>query len=58
MDVGTATDIDGWEFALKGIEIVWRIFLAVPTACMELTTCSCKTKYSTARCKCLKANQI
>ena len=54
MDVGTATDTDGWKLALKRIEIVCSILSAVPM----LTTCSCKTKCSTARCECLKANQI
>ena len=58
MDVGAATDTDGWKLALKGTEIVWSRLSAVLMAYMELTTCSCKTKCSTARCECLKANQI
>ena len=58
MDVGIATNTDGWKLGQNGIEIVWSRLSAVPTACMELTTCGCKTKCSTARCKCLKAGQI
>ena len=58
MDVGIATNTDGWRLGQNGIEIVWSRLSAVPTACMELTICGCKTKCSTARCKCLKAGQI
>ena len=58
MNVGNVTDTGGWKLGPKGIEIVWSRLSAVPTACIELTTCGCKTKCSTARCKCLKAQQI
>ena len=58
MDVGIATNTDGWKLGPTGIESVWSRMSAVPTACMELTTCGCKPKCSTARCKCLKAGQI
>ena len=58
MDVGIATNTDGWKLGQNGIEIVRSRLSAVPTACMELTNCGCKPKCSTARCKCLKAGQI
>ena len=58
MEIGTATDTGGWKLGRNGIEIVWSRLPAVPTACMELTTCGCKTKCSTARCECFKAGQI
>ena len=58
MNVGSAVDTGGWKSGLKGLEIVWSRLPAVPTACLELTTCGCKTKCSTARCKCFKAGQV
>ena len=38
MDVGIATNTDGWKLGQNGIEIVWSRLSAVPTACMKLTT--------------------
>lgn len=51
-------DTGGWEPGLNGLEAEWTRLPAVPKACMELTTCGCKTKCCTARCKCYKSGEI
>ena len=47
MNVGTVTDTSGWKLGPKGVDVVWSRLSAVPTACIELRTCGCKTKCST-----------
>lgn len=58
MEVGLAVDTGGWQPGQKGLEAVWTRLPAVPKACVELTTCGCKSKCSTVRCKCYKSGQI
>ena len=58
MEIEPAADTGGWKSGEKGLEIVWTRLPAVPTACLELTTRGCKTKCSTARCKCYTVGQI
>ena len=48
----------GWKNKPSGIEIVWTLLPSVPSACLELISCGCKTKCRTAACKCYKAKQI
>ena len=58
MTIESAADTGGWKSGEKGLEIIWTRLPAVPTACLELTTCGCKTKCSNARCKCYRVGQI
>lgn len=56
-DAGNATDTGGWCAGEKGPVVVWTTLPSVPKACVELTTCGCKTKCSTARCSCYRLQQ-
>ena len=58
MEIESAMETGGWAVGPSGLEIVWTRLPPVPKACIELTSFGCKTKCSTARCKCYRANQI
>ena len=52
---GTPADSTGWKQEADGsLSVVWMTQLPVPESCLELTTCNCKSKCSTSRCKCYK----
>jgi hypothetical protein len=56
-DVGNPLDTNGWVLVDGALNICWSRIPAVPAACLELSTCGCKTKCKTAACKCVKNNQ-
>jgi hypothetical protein len=58
MNVGQPPDSGGWRDGPDETEIVWLRQPAVPTACIELISCGCKTKCKTAACRCSKTGQI
>ena len=52
---GTPADSTGWKQEADGsLSVVWMTQPPVPESCLELTTCNCKSKCSTSRCKCYK----
>ena len=57
-DLEQLIQLGGWKLGPKDIEILLSTLLTVPTACMELITCGCKTKCSTVKCECLNFGQI
>ena len=44
----------GWKESKGGLILVLMHLPPVPTACLELTSCRCKTSCMTLRCKCRK----
>ena len=48
-------DTNAWQDGTDGLEVVWKRLPTVPDACIELTSCECKTKCKSFRCKCSKA---
>ena len=47
-------DTNQWQDGTDGLENVWKWLRTVPDACIELTSCRCKTKCKFTRCKCFK----
>ena len=56
ISISTPTDTSVWKNISGNLHPVWTTLPPIPKACLELVTCSCKTKCSTARCTCFKAN--
>lgn len=56
MEIISPSETDAWEMTPSGLQIVWTKLPAVPDSCMELVTCGCTKKCSTARCMCFKRN--
>ena len=48
----------GWNVVDGHLEIVWLRKPSVPSSCMELVTCGCKTKCRTHACVCNKKRQV
>lgn len=48
----------GWKADTNSLSPVWMRLPSVPTACLQLVTCGCKTKCRTARCKCYRSGQL
>jgi len=47
---------DAWKKESGCLKPQWTRLPPVPLSCLELVTCSCKTKCNTARCTCFKNN--
>ena len=48
----------GWQVTDQRLELVWSTLPAVPSTCLELVACGCKTKCKSATCKCSKSQQV
>ena len=48
----------GWNVVDGHLEVVWLRKPSVPSSCMELVTCGCKTKCRTHACVCNKKRQV
>ena len=53
--VGLPEMSQGWHVTDLRLEAVWSTLLAVPSTCLELVACGCKTKCKSATCKCSSA---
>jgi len=47
----------GWQVMDKRLEVVWLRKPSVPSSCLELVTCGCKTKCCTHTCICHRKGQ-
>ena len=47
----------GWQATDRRLEVVWLRKPSVPTSCVELVTCGCKSKCRTQACLCHKMGQ-
>ena len=56
--VDTPLSSEGWHDQDGVLVPKWTRKAPVPRACAQLVSCGCKTKCSTARCKCYQAGQI
>lgn len=56
INVTTPADTSGWKMEMDALAVVWETLPPVPDACLELVTCGCKSKCSTARCTCFRNN--
>jgi hypothetical protein len=57
VDVDPPSTILGWQSNPEGLSIVWNRLPCVPTKCVELVTCGCRSKCRTAGCKCFQTSQ-
>jgi hypothetical protein len=48
----------GWKRDSTGLQPILMTLSPIPQACLELVSCSCKTKCRTMRCKCRKSNLV
>ena len=58
MNIESPYACEGWKNSPSGITISWSTLPSVPSACIELVACGCKTKCKTASCKCSKTGQV
>ena len=56
--VGLPEVSQGWHVTDQRLELVWSTLLALPSTCLELVACGCKTKCKSATCKCIKSQQV
>ena len=47
----------GWQVTARGLEVVWLRTPSVPSSCLELVACGCKSKCRTRACRCHKIGQ-
>ena len=47
----------GWQAIDRRLEVVWLRKLPIPSSCLELVTCGCKSKCHTQACHCHKMGQ-
>ena len=49
----------GWKASdsLDNLEIVWTTLPSIPTCCLSLISCGCRTKCKSGACKCYKSQQ-
>ena len=55
--VDSPGSVAGWQMNQDGLAIVWNRLPGIPTKCVELVTCDCKSKYKTAGCRCYQNDQ-
>jgi hypothetical protein len=48
----------GWVLTEDGLKPLWTRLPAIPKGYLQLVTCGCSTKWSTARCKCYQSGQV
>ena len=57
VDVPDAEETGGWQATDGRLEGVWLRKPSVPSSCLELITCGCKSKCRTQACRCYKIGQ-
>ena len=54
IDVSPPIDTAAWKKVSECLEAVWTRLPPIPDACLELVSCSCKSKCKTGRCSCFR----
>ena len=57
VDVPDPEETGGWQATDGRLEVVWLRKPSVPSSCLELVTCGCKSKCRTQACRCDKIGQ-